>query len=674
MEDLMENIMDDDLIKRCSNIVRGLSMDAVQEANSGHPGLPMGMADAAVALWSNVMKFDPLDPNWCNRDRFVLSAGHGSMLLYALLHLSGYDIDINSIKNFRQLKSITPGHPEFGHTPGVDTTTGPLGQGLANAVGMAMAERSLAARFNKPEYNLFDHYTYVIVGDGCLMEGISHEACSFAGHNRLGRLIVLWDNNSITIDGSTNISTSDDVLNRFRSYGWHTAEADGHSTKSVIASIRDSQKNDEKPSLISCRTVIGYGSPNRSGKSKAHGEPLGVDEVRLTKISLGLPDSEKFYIDLEAISPLQEAASRGSELNKKWQIMLSEYEQDYPEDASELKRSLDNDFSISFDDVSTDFLEIESIATRAASGKVLEAIIPSMPNMIGGSADLTGSNNTFVEGQEVFDPDNFGGSYVNYGVREHAMGSIMNGLSLHGGIIPYGGTFLVFSDYMRPAIRLAAMMGIQVVYVFTHDSIGVGEDGPTHQPVEHLMSLRTIPGLTVIRPADAMETIEAWKVALENTNRPTALLLTRQKLKVLNNRCYKGLRNTCNVNKGAYVIRDSKKEPEAIIMGSGSEVHIALEAAAILEGKGMDVRVVSFPSFDLFDRQNEQYKNSILNAEVVRRVAIEAGVSMGWHRFVGNQGRIIAIDRYGASAPAEQVYEMLGLTVSNVVSAVEEMM
>ena len=670
----MENIMDDDLIKRCSNIVRGLSMDAVQEANSGHPGLPMGMADAAVALWSNVMKFDPLDPNWCNRDRFVLSAGHGSMLLYALLHLSGYDIDINSIKNFRQLKSITPGHPEFGHTPGVDTTTGPLGQGLANAVGMAMAERSLAARFNKPEYNLFDHYTYVIVGDGCLMEGISHEACSFAGHNRLGRLIVLWDNNSITIDGSTNISTSDDVLNRFRSYGWHTAEADGHSTKSVIASIRDSQKNDEKPSLISCRTVIGYGSPNRSGKSKAHGEPLGVDEVRLTKISLGLPDSEKFYIDLEAISPLQEAASRGSELNKKWQIMLSEYEQDYPEDASELRRSLDNDFSISFDDVSSGFLEIESIATRAASGKVLEAIVPSMPNMIGGSADLTGSNNTFVEGQEVFDPDNFGGSYVNYGVREHAMGSIMNGLSLHGGIIPYGGTFLVFSDYMRPAIRLAAMMGIQVVYVFTHDSIGVGEDGPTHQPVEHLMSLRTIPGLTVIRPADAMETIEAWKVALENTNRPTALLLTRQKLKVLNNRCYKGLRNTCNVNKGAYVIRDSKKEPEAIIMGSGSEVHIALEAAAILEGKGMDVRVVSFPSFDLFDRQNEQYKNSILNAEVVRRVAIEAGVSMGWHRFVGNQGRIIAIDRYGASAPAEQVYEMLGLTVSNVVSAVEEMM
>ena len=670
----MENIMDDDLIKRCSNIVRGLSMDAVQEANSGHPGLPMGMADAAVALWSNVMKFDPLDPNWCNRDRFVLSAGHGSMLLYALLHLSGYDIDINSIKNFRQLKSITPGHPEFGHTPGVDTTTGPLGQGLANAVGMAMAERSLAARFNKPEYNLFDHYTYVIVGDGCLMEGISHEACSFAGHNRLGRLIVLWDNNSITIDGSTDISTSDDVLNRFRSYGWHTAEADGHSTKSVIASIRDSQKNDGKPSLISCKTVIGYGSPNRSGKSKAHGEPLGVDEVRLTKNSLGLPDSEKFYIDLESIVPLQEAASRGSESNKKWKIMLSEYEQDYPEDASELRRSLDNDFSISFDDVSSGFLEIESIATRAASGKVLEAIVPSMPNMIGGSADLTGSNNTFVEGQEVFDPDNFGGSYVNYGVREHAMGSIMNGLSLHGGIIPYGGTFLVFSDYMRPAIRLAAMMGIQVVYVFTHDSIGVGEDGPTHQPVEHLMSLRTIPGLTVIRPADAMETKEAWKVALENANGPTALLLTRQKLKVLNSKCYKGLQNTYDVNKGAYVIRDSKEDPEVIIMGSGSEVHIALEAATILEGKGIDVRVVSFPSFDLFDKQNEQYKNSVLNAEAVRRVAIEAGVSMGWHRFVGDQGRIIAIDRYGASAPAEQVYEMLGLTVTNVVSTVEEMM
>ncbi len=670
----MENNIDDNLMKRCANIVRGLSMDAVQEANSGHPGLPMGMADAAVALWSNVMSFDPLDPNWYNRDRFVLSAGHGSMLLYALLHLSGYDIDINSIKNFRQLKSITPGHPEFGHTPGVDTTTGPLGQGLANAVGMAMAERWLAARFNKPEYNLFDHYTYVIAGDGCLMEGISHEACSFAGHNRLGRLIVLWDNNSITIDGSTDISTSDDVLNRFRSYGWHTAEADGHSTKSVIASIRDSQKNDGKPSLISCKTVIGYGSPNRSGKSKAHGEPLGVEEVRLTKNSLGLPDSEKFYIDLESIVPLQEAASRGSESNKKWKIMLSEYEQDYPEDASELRRSLDNDFLISFDDVSSGFLEIESIATRAASGKVLEAIVPSMPNMIGGSADLTGSNNTFVEGQEVFDPDNFGGSYVNYGVREHAMGSIMNGLSLHGGIIPYGGTFLVFSDYMRPAIRLAAMMGIQVVYVFTHDSIGVGEDGPTHQPVEHLMSLRTIPGLTVIRPADAMETKEAWKVALENTNGPTALLLTRQKLKVLNSKCYKGLQNTYDVNKGAYVIRDSKEDPEVIIMGSGSEVHIALEAATILEGKGIDVRVVSFPSFDLFDKQNEQYKNSVLNAEAVRRVAIEAGVSMGWHRFVGDQGRIIAIDRYGASAPAEQVYEMLGLTVTNVVSTVEEMM
>ena len=655
-------------LRTCANTIRGLAMDAVQRASSGHPGLPMGMADAAVVLWSQFMCHDPSNVNWINRDRFVLSAGHGSMLLYALLHLSGYSVTLNDIKDFRQWGSITPGHPEYGHTPGVETTTGPLGQGLANAVGMAIAERWLASRFNKDGFPLMDHYTYVIAGDGCLMEGISHEACSFAGHNKLGKLIVLWDDNQITIDGQTNLSTSDDVVSRFNAYGWHTTIADGHSYQSVSDALSEAKSEKEKPTLIACSTIIGFGSPNRAATAKAHGEPLGDDEIVLTKESLGLPVGEKFYIGTDSRNVLLDAANRGSDAQDNWSRLVEEYRGKYPAEYAEFTKCLSGQYTDGMFDALPDFEDIETIATRAASGAVLQDLIDEVPNLIGGSADLTGSNSTLVDGQSILDSNNGAGGYIYYGVREHAMGAIMSGISLHGGLVPYGGTFLVFADYMRPAIRLASMMGLQVIYVFTHDSIGVGEDGPTHQPVEHLLSLRSIPGLTVIRPADANETAEAWRSALSRQNGPTALVRTRQKLPVLHSEY--GLSSASGAARGGYVLKESKNEPQAIILSTGSEVHIALDASKILEKKGVNVRVVSMPSTEIFYEQSEDYREKVLPDRIKTRVAIEAGVSAGWDRFVGDKGRIIGIDRFGASAPADTVYRHLGVTADNVVETV----
>ena len=670
---LIESINTEDL-RRCANTVRGLAMDAVQRANSGHPGLPMGMADAAVVLWSQFMCHDPNDVNWVNRDRFVLSAGHGSMLLYALLHLTGYAVTLDDIKEFRQWGSITPGHPEYGHTPGVETTTGPLGQGLANAVGMAMAERWLASRFNKSGMSLIDHFTYVIAGDGCLMEGISHEVSSFAGHNKLGKLIVLWDDNKITIDGETNLSTSDDVIARFNSYGWHTTIADGHSYQSVSDALNEAKSETGKPSLIACSTIIGFGSPNRASTAKAHGEPLGDEEIVLTKEKLGLPVEEDFYVDREARNLLAEAGSRGSSVRKDWSSKLEEYLGKYPEEHAEFVRFLAGEYSDDLIDMLPDFADIESIATRAASGSVLQTLINEAPNLIGGSADLTGSVNTLVDGQSILNSEDLSGRYIYYGVREHAMGGIMSGISLHSGLVPYGGTFLVFADYMRPAIRLASMMGLQVIYVFTHDSIGVGEDGPTHQPIEHLLSLRSIPGLTVIRPADATETTVAWRSALSRRNGPTALVLTRQKLPVLHRNTSAGLQHASGTALGGYVLKEASGKCQAILLSTGSEVHIALEASMILLERGVDSRVVSMPSFEIFDEQSNTYREQILPSDIKVRVAIEAGVTAGWDRFVGDQGRVIGIDRFGASAPASILYEQLGLTADNMVQAVLSLM
>ena len=666
---LIESVNIEDL-RRCANTVRGLAMDAVQRANSGHPGLPMGMADAAVVLWSQFMCFDPSDVNWINRDRFVLSAGHGSMLLYALLHLSGYEVTLEDIKEFRQWGSITPGHPEYGHTPGVETTTGPLGQGLANAVGMAMAERWLSSRFNRSGISIVDHYTYVVTGDGCLMEGISHEACSFAGHNELGKLIVLWDDNKITIDGETKLSTSDDVISRFEAYGWHTSTADGHSYKGVSDALAAAKLATNKPSLIACSTTIGYGSPNRASTAKAHGEPLGEEEIVLTKKVLGLPVDQDFYIDTEAKKPLVEAARRGSSVRKDWNKTIDQYGKQYPKEAAEFSGFVAGEYSEDLFDVLPDFADVESIATRAASGSMLQGVISEFPNLIGGSADLTGSNNTLVDGQTILDSEHHSGTYIYYGVREHAMGSIMSGIALHGGLVPYGGTFLVFADYMRPAIRLASMMGLHVIYVFTHDSIGVGEDGPTHQPIEQLLSLRSIPGLTVIRPADATETVEAWKIAINRHNGPSALLLTRQKLPVLHRNSATSLQDAGGTALGGYVLKESAKETQAILLSTGSEVHIALDASTILHDRGVDARVVSMPSFEIFDEQSNDYREHVLPSDIKARVAIEAGVSIGWDRFVGEQGKVIAIDRFGASAPADSVYKHLGLTAEKVAETV----
>ncbi|HEX6384084.1 MAG TPA: transketolase [Anaerolineae bacterium] len=652
-----------------ANTIRGLAMDAVQKANSGHPGMPMGMADAAVVLWTQFLKYNPQDPKWFNRDRFVLSAGHGSMLLYSLLHLSAYDLPMAELESFRQWDSNTPGHPENHLTTGVETTTGPLGQGITNAVGMALAERWLAERFNRPGFDLVDHYTYVIASDGDLMEGVSHEACSLAGHLGLGKLIVLYDDNRITIDGSTDLAFSEDVLKRFDAYGWHGQRIDGHAPLAVAAAIQAARSERERPSLIACRTHIGYGSPNKQDTAKAHGEPLGEEEVRRTKEALGWPLEPLFYVPESVRDFMAKAGTAGREQQKAWQALSERYAESYPEQAAALGQSLSGELPEDWNSILPTFEPGKAMATRASSGQVLNAIAPYIPGLLGGSADLTGSNKTDLKGETYLTREDFSGRYIHFGVREHGMGGILSGMALHGGVRPYGGTFLIFSDYMRPSIRLAALMGLPVIYVFTHDSIGLGEDGPTHQPVEHLMSLRAIPNLTLFRPADAAETAVGWRVALENKHGPTALVLTRQSLPTLDRDQHAPAEEA---RRGAYVLSDVN-DPQAILMGTGSEVHLALAAQRQLAEQGVVARVVSMPSWELFAAQPADYQQAVLPPHVKARVAIEAGVTLGWERYVGMEGIAIGLNRFGASAPYETIYEKLGITAEAMADAARKL-
>ncbi len=651
-----------DYHRLAANTIRGLTMDAVQKANIGHPGLPMGMADVAVVLWTQFLTHNPQDPHWFNRDRFVLSAGHGSMLLYSLLHLSGYDLPMAELMQFRQWGSQTPGHPEYGHTPGVETTTGPLGQGITNAIGMALAEKWLATKFNRPGFNLVDHYTYVIASDGDLMEGVSGEASSLAGHLGLGKLIVLYDDNKITIDGRTELTFTEDVLARYAAYGWYTDAVDGHEPLAVMAAIKRAQAVTDMPAIIACRTHIGYGSPHKQDTAKAHGEPLGVEEVALTKKNLQWPLEPLFYV----ADGVAEFMAGSGEAQTAWEALWRQYQAEYPEMAAEFNKHLHGELPANWDDMMPTFEVGQALATRASSGMVLNALAPHVPYLLGGSADLSGSNNTKLKEVAPLSPDDFSGRYIHFGVREHGMGGIMSGMALHGGVRPYGGTFLVFSDYMRGAIRLAAMMGLPVIYVFTHDSIGLGEDGPTHQPVEHLMSLRAIPNLTVIRPCDAVEVAEAWKVALENKTGPTALVLTRQGVPTLS---HIQSQSTGSVAQGAYVIKQPVKPPQVLLIGTGSEVHIALEAEKLLGEQGVSAQVISMPSWELFAAQPAAYRHTVLPPDIQARVSIEAGVTLGWERYIGDAGKAVGLDRFGASAPYKTIYEKLGLTPTAVAAA-----
>lgn len=669
----------DSIMKQCANAVRILSMDAVQKANSGHPGMPMGMADAAIVLWDKFLKHNPNDPAWPNRDRFVLSAGHGSMLIYSLLHLTGYDLPLEELKQFRQWGSKTPGHPEYGHTPGVETTTGPLGQGIANAVGMAFAERYLAKRFNRPDYPIVDHYTYVIASDGDLMEGVSHEACSLAGHFKLGKLIVLYDRNGISIDGPTDLTFTEDVGKRFEAYHWHVQHVDGHDMAAVEQAIAAAQAETERPSLIICHTHIAYGSPHKQGTAESHGAPLGEDEVRLTRQNLGWTNMEPFAVPDEVYTHMRQALARGAAWQQSWETMMSNYRATFPELAARWDAMWEKQLPDNLEQLLPVFKpDKKGIATRVASGTIINALAPAIPALLGGSADLHASNNTLVKGTGPIDAS-FEGGNIYYGVREHAMGSMMNGMALHGGILPFGGTFLVFSDYMRPAIRMAALMGLQVIYVFTHDSIGLGEDGPTHQPVEHLHALRIIPNLHTIRPADANETAVAWRMALERRDGPTALVLTRQAIPVFDRESDFGIHGklapATEAVRGAYVLY-SAPNPTIILMASGSEVSIALEAALLLEAKGVAVRVVSMPCWEVFNAQDMAYRNQVLPPSVPNRVAIEASFQTGWGRYTPEmrRRRIIAMTTYGASAPGPELFKRFGFTPEAVVALAEELL
>ncbi|MFC1819623.1 transketolase [Thermodesulfobacteriota bacterium] len=650
----------------CINTIRTLAMDAVQKANSGHPGAPMGLAAAAYALWTNILKHNPRNPDWNDRDRFVLSGGHASMLIYSLLYLTGYDLDLDDIQNFRQWGSKTPGHPELGCTPGVETTTGPLGQGFANAVGMALAERHLAAVFNRPEHEIVDHYTYVMCGDGDLMEGITSEAASLAGHMGLSRLICIYDNNGITIDGKTDLTFTEDVMLRFKAYNWHVLRIeDGNDTGAIIEAITEAKNEEERPSLLALRTHIAYGSPNKQDTSDAHGAPLGEEEVRLTKKNLGWPEDESFMVPEEALSVFRQCIDKGEMAESLWQEKFDAYRNRYPELAKKWINTMKGLLEEGWDADLPDFAEAEGpIATRAASGKVLNVIAEKLPGLIGGSADLSPSNLTIIESSHDYQKASCDGRNIRFGVREHAMGGILSGIALHNGLIPYGGTFLVFADYMRPSIRLAGLMGIPVIYVFTHDSIAVGEDGPTHQPVEQLAGLRTIPGLVVIRPADASETAEAWRQAIKISDRPVALVLSRQKLPVLERNGYCPAEGLA---RGAYILADSENKPDIIIIATGSEVHIALAARDKLADKGISVRVVNMPSIELFENNPQEYKDEILLPEVKGRVIVEAGHPMGWERYAGDKGEIIGVTDFGASAPGGILMEKLGFTPENIV-------
>ena len=651
----------------CVNTIRMLSADGVEKANSGHPGMPMGAAGMAYVLWTRFLRHNPLNPKWPDRDRFVLSAGHGSMLLYSLLHLTGYDLSMEELMNFRQWGSQTPGHPEYGLAPGVETTTGPLGQGFANGVGMAIAERYLAAHFNQPGHVIVDHYTYGIAGDGDLMEGVSHEAASLAGHLGLGKLIYFYDDNHISIEGGTEIAFTENRTARFEAYGWHVQTVnDGNDLGAIETALTEAQKEIGRPSLIAVRTNIGYGSPNKQDKAVAHGEPLGTEEIRLTKENLEWPIDPPFLIPDEASTHFRQAIDKGKALEDRWQEDFSSFKKANPELAREWDLWMHGTLPEGWDrDIPVFPADPKGMATRVASGSVLNAVASRLPNLLGGSADLAPSNKTEIKGEKDFQADFYGGRNLRFGVREHALGSILNGMALHGGLMPYGGTFLVFSDYMRPAIRLAALMNLKVIYVFTHDSIGLGEDGPTHQPIEHLSSLRAIPNLTVIRPSDANETAEAWRYAIEAKQGPVALALSRQGLPILDRAIFSP---ASGLSRGAYILHDTKDgKPDVILIATGSEVAIALEACEKLEEKGVKTRVVSMPSWELFDKQPEDYQCQILPSEIKCRVAVEAGVKQGWHRYVGSTGEVIGLDRFGASAPYKVLYEKFGLTVDRVV-------
>ncbi|MDF1504632.1 transketolase [Roseisolibacter sp. H3M3-2] len=660
--------LDPALEKRCIDTIRTLAMDAVQAAESGHPGTPMALAPLAYLLFTRHLRHDPKDPHWPDRDRFVLSVGHASMLLYSVLHLSGYDLSLEELKQFRQWESRTPGHPEYGYTPGVETTTGPLGQGIGNAVGMAVAEAHLAATFNREGHAVVDHHTYFIAGDGDLMEGVSHEAASFAGHFGLGKLIGFYDDNQITIDGRTDLTYSDDAGKRFEAYGWHVQHvADVNDLAALDAAIAAAKAETARPSLIIVKTIIGFGSPNRADSSKAHGEPLGKEEVVLTKRAYGWPSEQPFFVPDDAREAWLAAGRRQAEAHGAWTARWDAYRAAEPALAAEFERRLAKRLPDGWDAAVPSFTaENGAVASRAASGTVLNALAAKLPELMGGSADLAPSNNTALKGLPAYSAATPGGRNMHFGVREHGMGAIMNGMALHGGIVPYGGTFLVFADYMRPAIRLAALMHQQVLYVFTHDSIGLGEDGPTHQPVEQLTALRCIPNLTVMRPADASETAEAWKVAVAHRDGPVALVLTRQKLGYIDRTKYASAEG---VARGAYVLRDADGgAPQVVLMSSGSEVALVLEAARKLEAEGIRARTVSVPSMELFAKQDAEYQRAVLPAGVPR-VAIEAAHPMSWYRLVGDRGTVLGIERFGASAPYQRIFEELGLTVDRVVEA-----
>ena len=656
----------------CVNTIRTLAMDAVQAAKSGHPGAPMGLAAAAYVLWTRVLKHNPKNPEWVDRDRFVLSGGHASTLLYSLLNLTGYKLSLKEIKNFRQWGSQTPGHPEYGHTPGVETTTGPLGQGFANAVGMAMAERHLAAVFNRGSQKIVDHHTYVMCGDGDLMEGITSEAASMAGHLGLGRLICIYDDNKISIEGSTDIAFTENVAARFRAYRWQVLRVqDGIDLAAIENALKEARAEKAKPTLIVLRTNIAYGSPNKQDTHGAHGAPLGDDEIRLTKENLGWPRDKKFYVPKEVRKAFAKFADKGRKAETAWNKRFKAYAGKYPELAKNWQTAIAGTLPRQWDAGIPTFRDGKAIATRSASGQVINALAENLPTLIGGSADLAPSNNTIIKSSFDFQKESYAGRNIRFGVREHAMGAVLSGMALHKGVRPYGGTFLVFADYCRPAIRLAALMQQPVTYVFTHDSVAVGEDGPTHQPVEHLAALRAIPGLTVIRPADATETAAAWKVAMKTTNGPVALILSRQNLPVLDRTYYP---SATALAKGGYILSDAKGKPAAILIGTGSEVSICLEAQKILAGQGVSTRVVSMPSWELFERTSQKYKDAVLPPKVSARVAVEAGISMGWERYVGSQGAVIGIDRFGASAPGSVIMDKYGMKAATIVAKTRELL
>ena len=680
----------------CINTIRTLALDAVQKAESGHPGLPLGAAPMAYVLWTRFLRHNPTNPKWENRDRFLLSAGHGSMLLYSLLYLTGYDLPLDELKNFRQWGSKTPGHPEYGLTPGVEITTGPLGQGFANGVGMAMGAAHLGAKFNQEEFPLIDHYVYAIVSDGDLMEGVASEAASLAGHLKLGKLIYLYDDNHVTIEGFTSLAFSEDVPRRFAAYGWHTLTVeDGNDLEAIDAAIRDAQSVGDKPSLISVKTIIGYGMPT-AGTRKAHSDAPGEEAVRETKRHLGWPEDKQFYVPDDALVHFREAVDRGARLEEQWQALVGKYDEQHPELGSQWRSMMKGELPEGWEDHLPKFADPKPVATRVASGEVINALAPHLPMLIGGSADLGVSNNTDIKGGGDFEAGSYQGRIIHFGVREHAMGSTLTGISLNGGLIPYGGTFLTFSDYMRPAIRLAALSEVQVIYVFTHDSIGLGEDGPTHQPVEHIAALRAIPHLFVIRPADSAEVSEAWRIAILRRHAPTALALTRQKVGLIDRTRFAGAEG---LRRGGYILAEAEASgdgavarprgpqpgspagvgqlgraqtdaasitPKLILIATGSEVSLAMEARETLQQEGIATRVVSLPCWELFEEQPEDYRNQVLPPSVTARLAVEAGVRQGWDRYVGPAGDVICLDRFGASAPGDVAMRGLGFNVENV--------